>query len=159
MIPIWASPMLPGPGLIGNWKNLYQALIDSGYADGVMTSHIVNKNLDHRALPGTLSKSILDSILRKRMKFDGVVFTDDMQMKAIASNFGLEEAIKLAVNAGVDIMCFSNNIQGVEERTVDKVHGIIKNYAVSFGGGFLKKELTNPFGRIMKTEKVDYSQF
>jgi beta-N-acetylhexosaminidase len=130
----------------------YQSLIDSGYVDGVMTSHIVNKNLDHRALPGTLSKSILDSLLRKRMGFNGVVFSDDMQMKAIASNYGLEEAIKLAVNAGVDIMCFSNNISGVENRTVDKVLSVIKGYVAT--GEISRARIDESFKRIMKLKKM-----
>jgi beta-N-acetylhexosaminidase len=129
----------------------YRVLIDSAYVDGVMTSHIVNKNLDHKALPGTLSKSILDSILRKKIGFNGVVFSDDMQMKAIASNYGLEEAIKLAVNAGVDIMCFSNNIMGVENRTVDRVHDIIKNYVTL--GEIKKSRIDESFKRIMKLKK------
>jgi beta-N-acetylhexosaminidase len=105
----------------------YQALIDSGYADAVMTSHIVNKNLDKQGNPGTLSADILTGILRTKMKFNGVVFTDDMQMHAITKNYGLEEAIRLAINAGVDIMTFSNNIMGSENRTVDKVHFIIRD--------------------------------
>jgi beta-N-acetylhexosaminidase len=134
------------------WNNRelkpYQSLIDSGYVDGVMTSHIVNKNLDRKALPGTLSMSILDSLLRRKLGFNGVVFSDDMQMKAIASNYGLEEAIKLAVNAGVDIMCFSNNIMGVENRTVDKVHDIIKNFVTS--GEIKKARIDESFKRIMK---------
>lgn len=129
----------------------YQLLIDSGYVDGVMTSHIVNKNLDHNALPGTLSKSMLDSLLRKRMKFNGVVFSDDMQMKAIANNYGLEDAIKLAVNAGVDIMCFSNNIMGVENRTVDRVHDIIRNFVAT--GEIQKSRIDESFKRIMKLKK------
>jgi beta-N-acetylhexosaminidase len=58
----------------------YKTLIDSGYADAVMTSHIVNRNLDKDGHPGTLSAAILDGILRKRLGFDGLVFTDDMQM-------------------------------------------------------------------------------
>lgn len=104
----------------------YKTLLDSGYVDAVMTSHIVNKNLDAKGLPGTLSTDILDGILRKRLGFNGVVFSDDMQMHAISKNFGLEESIRLAINAGVDVMCFSNNIAGSDERTVDKVHTIIK---------------------------------
>lgn len=129
----------------------YQVLIKEDYADGVMTSHIVNKNLDHKALPGTLSKSILDSILRKKIGFNGVVFSDDMQMKAIASNYGLEEAIKLAVNAGVDIMCFSNNILGVENRAVDRVHDIIRNFVNS--GEIKKSRIDESFKRIMKLKR------
>src|SRR6478609_1667350 len=129
----------------------YQVLVNEGYADGVMTSHIVNKNLDHKALPGTLSKVILDSILRKKIQFNGVVFSDDMQMKAIASNYGLEEAIRLAVNAGVDIMCFSNNILGVENRAVDRVHDIIRNFVTS--GEIKKSRIDESFKRIMKLKR------
>jgi len=130
----------------------YQLLIDSGYADGVMTSHIVNKNLDHSALPGTLSKPMLDSLLRKKLGYHGVIFSDDMQMRAIASNYGLDEAIKLAVNAGVDVMCFSNNIQGVEDRTVDRVHDIIRGFVES--GAIPRTRIDESFRRIMELKKM-----
>ncbi len=129
----------------------YQVLLDSGFVDAVMTSHIVNKNLDATALPGTLSKKMIDSLLRKKMGHGGVVFSDDMQMKAIASNYGLEVAIKLAVNAGVDVLCFSNNITGSEERTVDKVHAVIKGFVAS--GEIPKTRIDESFQRIMKLKK------
>jgi len=126
----------------------YQILINGGYADGVMTSHIVNKKLDSKGYPGTLSKDILDGILRKRLGYSGVVFSDDMQMQAIAKNYGLEETIRLAINAGVDVMCFSNNIQGSEERTVDKVHGIIKKLVAS--GQITPQRIDESFQRILQ---------
>jgi beta-N-acetylhexosaminidase len=126
----------------------FKMLIDSGYADGVMTSHIVNKNLDQNGLPGTLSKDILNGILRKRLGYSGVVFSDDMQMQAISKNYGLEETIRLAINAGVDIMCFSNNIQGSEERTVDKVHAIIKNMVAT--GQIKPERIDESYQRIMQ---------
>jgi beta-N-acetylhexosaminidase len=126
----------------------YKVLIDSGYVDAVMTSHIVNKKLDSQGNPGTLSAAILDSILRKNLKFSGVIFTDDMQMHAITKHYGLEEAIKLAINGGVDIMTFSNNIQGSDQRTVDKVHSIIKELVKK---GLVKRErIDESFNRIMK---------
>lgn len=125
----------------------YQILISGGYADGVMTSHIVNKKLDSKGYPGTLSKEILDGILRKRLGYSGVVFSDDMQMQAIAKNYGLEETIRLAINAGVDVMCFSNNIQGSEERTVDKVHGIIKKLVAT--GQITPQRIDESFQRIV----------
>lgn len=126
----------------------FKRLIDAGYADGVMTSHIVNKNLDKNGLPGTLSKDILDGILRKKLGYQGVVFSDDMQMQAISKNFGLEETIRLAINAGVDVMCFSNNIQGSEARTVDKVHTIIKKMVVD--GQISQQRINESFQRIKK---------
>ncbi|HEX6224058.1 MAG TPA: glycoside hydrolase family 3 N-terminal domain-containing protein [Chryseolinea sp.] len=126
----------------------YQSLIDSGYADAIMTSHIVNRKLDKAGNPGTLSADVLDGILRKRLKYNGVIFTDDMQMHAITKHYGLEDAIKLAINGGVDIMTFSNNIQGSDVRTVDKVHSIIRDFV---NQGVIKKErIDESFARIMK---------
>ena len=104
----------------------YQMLIDSGSVGAIMTAHIVNKKLDDKGLPGTLSKKIITDLLRTQLHFNGVIFSDDMQMHAIAKHYGLEETIKLAILAGVDILTFSNNIQGSQERTVDKVHQIIR---------------------------------
>ncbi len=129
----------------------YQSLLALGEVDAVMTSHIVNKNLDKSGLPGTLSKEIIDGVLRKRLGFQGVVFSDDMQMYAITKQYGMEESIRLAINAGVDILCFSNNIQGSEQRTVDKVHATIRGFVES--GQISKARIDESFRRIMKLKK------
>ncbi len=126
----------------------YKALLDSGYVDAIMTSHIVNKKLDPRGYPGTLSSRIMDSLLRKTLGYNGVIFSDDMQMHAITEHYGLEDAIRLAINAGVDIMCFSNNIQGSESRTVDKVHKIIRGYVEK--GVISKERIDVSFKRVLQ---------
>jgi beta-N-acetylhexosaminidase len=125
----------------------YRELIDSGYVDGIMSSHIVNKNLDPDGLPGTLSDDVLTGILRNRLHFNGVVFSDDMQMQAITKYYGLEEAIRLAINAGIDIMCFSNNISGSDERTVNKVHSVIRGYVDK--GVITKERIDQSYRRVM----------
>ena len=129
----------------------YQVLIDSGYADAVMTSHIVNRKLEPDGHPGTLSDDIINGLLRQRLKFKGVVFTDDMQMHAITKHYGIEEAIKLAIQAGVDIMTFSNNISGSDKRTVDKVHSIIRDYVAK--GVISEKRIDESFRRIMAMKR------
>jgi beta-N-acetylhexosaminidase len=86
----------------------YRAIINAGICDIVMTAHIFNSNLDAE-YPATLSKNIITGILRDELKFDGVVISDDMQMKAISDYYGLETAIYRAINAGVDILLFANN--------------------------------------------------
>jgi beta-N-acetylhexosaminidase len=129
----------------------FQALIDSGYVDAIMSAHIVNKKLDRNALPGTLSKSILDSLLRKKMHYQGVVFSDAMEMKAIADNYGLEEAMKRAINAGVDILCFAHNVKGMEEHTGEGVHALIKKFVKS--GEIPNSRIEESFRRIMKLKK------
>ncbi len=125
----------------------YAALIDAGYANAIMTAHIVNKTLDPNGYPGTLSKRILDSLLRKALHYQGVIFSDDMQMHAITKHYGLEEAIRLAINAGADILTFSNNISGSEERTVDKVHDIITKLVKQ--GAISEAQIDQSFHRIM----------
>jgi beta-N-acetylhexosaminidase len=125
----------------------YQNLLGQGMVDAVMSAHIVNKQLDPRGLPGTLSSRMIDSLLRNQIRFDGVVISDDMQMQAIAKQYGLEESIKLAINAGVDILCFGNNVTGSEERTVDKVHGIIR--ALVDKGEIKPERIDQSFNRIL----------
>jgi beta-N-acetylhexosaminidase len=125
----------------------YKQLIDKGYVDAIMTAHIVNRNLDSAGNPGTLSNQIISGILRKQLQFNGVVFSDDMQMHAIAKHYGLEEAIKLAILAGVDILTFSNNIQGSQERTVDVVHEIIRKFVQE--GVIPKTRIDQSYARIV----------
>jgi len=129
----------------------YRVLIDSGYADAVMTSHIVNRKLDKAGNPGTLSSDILTGILRNQLHFEGVVFTDDMQMQAITKHYGLEEAIKLAIKGGVDIMTFSNNLQDREARIVDIAHGIIRKMIAN--GEINEERINQSFRRIMKLKQ------
>ncbi|MGE3920592.1 MAG: glycoside hydrolase family 3 N-terminal domain-containing protein [Gammaproteobacteria bacterium] len=98
-----------------SWKPLelkpYQALLNTQHACGmVMTAHIVNKQLDESGLPATLSHKILTGVLRNQLKFQGVIITDDMQMKAISENYSLDKALVLAVNAGADMLIFGNQL-------------------------------------------------
>lgn len=134
-----------------NELNPYRTLIDSGEVDAIMTAHIVNKKLDKAGNPGTLSKKMIDSLLRKQFHYNGVLFSDDMQMHAITKHYGLEEAIKLSINAGVDILTFSNNISGSQERTVDKVHEIIKKFVND--GTISKERIDQSFKRVMNLKQ------
>ncbi len=125
----------------------YQEMINNGEVDAIMTAHIVNKQLDKSGLPGTLSKPIMTGILRDSLGYDGVIFSDDMQMHAITKHYGLEKAILLSIEAGVDVLMFSNNIQGSESRTVDSVFEIIKQYVVQ--GVIPKERIDTSYQRIM----------
>lgn len=126
----------------------YTTLIDSGYVDAVMSAHIVNMKLDPSGNPGTLSKPILTGILRDSLHYDGVVFSDDMQMHAITEQYGLKDAIRLAIQAGIDIMTFSNNIAGSDKRTADTVHALIREMVKN--GEIPEGRIDESFHRIMK---------
>ncbi|MFO7256087.1 MAG: glycoside hydrolase family 3 N-terminal domain-containing protein [Bacteroidota bacterium] len=129
----------------------YQHLIEQGLVDAVMSAHIVNRKLDPEGHPGTLSSAMLDGMLRKKLGFDGVVFSDDMQMHAITRHYGLEQAIQLAISAGIDVMTFSNNIKQSEERTVDRVHRVIKDLVQS--GKISKERIDKSYRRIMALKR------
>ena len=88
----------------------FQAAIDAG-AGAVMSSHIALPALDPADVPGaaqklptpaTLSRPILTGLLRERMKFDGLIYTDSMSMFAISQNVPPDRAAALAVKAGAD---------------------------------------------------------
>ncbi|MGE4299405.1 MAG: glycoside hydrolase family 3 protein [Desulfovibrionaceae bacterium] len=87
----------------------YRRLLSQGGADMVMTGHLFNARLD-QAHPATLSFATITGLLRGTLGYDGVVVSDDMQMRAVAAMYGLRQAVALAVNAGVDILLFGNNL-------------------------------------------------
>jgi len=87
----------------------YKVLVRSGQVDAIMTAHIFNAKLDP-ALPATLSRRVLSDMLRTNLGYDGVIISDDMDMKAISEFYGFERAVALAVEAGVDILSFANQI-------------------------------------------------
>lgn len=90
----------------------YKALLDGHGPDGVMvmTAHVINRKLDPNGLPATLSKPILEGLLRQEMHFDGVIISDDLHMKAISDNFGLQEAIAKTLEAGADMIIIANQL-------------------------------------------------
>ncbi len=126
----------------------YSALIDSGVVKAVMTAHIVNKTLDDTKNPATLSKQIVTGMLREFLSFDGVIISDDMQMGAINNEFGLREAIKLSIEAGVDMLMFANNVSASNRISASTVHAIIKD--LLFEGIITRERIFESYQRIIK---------
>lgn len=125
----------------------YKQLIQSGQVDAVMTAHIVNGQLDASLLPATLSKKIMTGILREQLGFQGVIFSDDMQMKAISEQYSLEESILKAMEAGVDVLMFSNNIPGVKAYEPENIHSIIRKLVES--GKISEQQIDASFKRVL----------
>jgi len=104
----------------------YQELIQAGVVDMVMTAHIMNRKVDPD-YPATLSQFFIKDVLRDKLKFDGVVVSDDMQMGAITEYFGFADSIILAINAGCDMLVISNNSSTYDETAPHKAQEIIFN--------------------------------
>jgi beta-N-acetylhexosaminidase len=76
--------------------------------DALMTAHVLYPAWD-RELPATLSHAIVTGLLRNELKYWGVVFTDDLEMKAISRNYRLPDAALLAIEAGADVLLFCHD--------------------------------------------------
>ncbi|MEE6263351.1 glycoside hydrolase family 3 N-terminal domain-containing protein [Plantactinospora sonchi] len=85
----------------------FQRLISAGAADSVLVGHVLNRQLDPDR-PASLSRAVVTDLLRGRLGFKGPVVSDDMQAVAITSRFGRDEAVALALAAGVDLLVFGN---------------------------------------------------
>lgn len=87
----------------------YRLLFSAGQVEAVMVGHLFNKKFDAE-YPATLSRRTLQSLLRGKLNFRGMIVSDDMQMKAITSRYGLEEGCCRALAAGVDLLIIGNNL-------------------------------------------------
>ena len=111
----------------------FRDLIKAELADVVMTAHIYNSNYD-RKYPATLSENWLKGILRYGLHYNGVIITDDMQMKAISKHFTLVESVELALNAGADMLMFANNVdfdEDIAPKVVDIILELVKTKRIS----------------------------
>jgi beta-N-acetylhexosaminidase len=137
----------------GHWTPVelepFRILIRQGMADMVMTAHIFNGKLDP-VWPSTLSRKMLTGILREEMGYDGVVISDDMQMKAISAHYGLETAIKQSILAGVDILIFANNSL-YEEDIAARVTATIRSLVEK--GDIPGERIDASYRRIMKLKE------
>ena len=73
--------------------------------ESLMTAHVLYPALDPD-YPATLSRAIVTNLLRHEIRYEGVVFGDDLEMKAISQNYPFEEGISLALRAGLDVLVF-----------------------------------------------------
>jgi len=88
----------------------FERVVAAGVAS-IMTAHVVIEALDAE-YPATLSDVVMAQLLRKRLGFDGVVFSDDLEMAAIAGRFEPGPAAVRALKAGVDnlLVCHSASV-------------------------------------------------
>ena len=86
----------------------------------IMAAHLHCTCFDSDMIPSSLSKNAI-GYLRNKMKFDGVVITDDMVMKGVQV-FGSVEACKMAINAGVDMFIFRD----ADSKTIDVIEDLVE---------------------------------
>ncbi len=138
----------------------YRRFIDEGYSDMIMTAHVINQELDRDGsvknklgeegpIPATLSKKILTNLLRNQMGFQGIIVTDDMSMGAIADQYSLEDALKYAINAGVDMIILANHDEDWTGDAVDIMERLVRKGEIS------AERIDEAYGRILRLKKAD----
>src|ERR1700674_304394 len=113
--------------------------------DSMMICHGWYPSFNPRKTPASLSREIVSDLLREEFHFEGLVMTDDLDMGAILNEYGLEEAIRLAISAGNDWAMICHRIDSIEQahRTLaslppTELHRALENVART------KKQLAAP---------------
>ena len=87
----------------------FQAAIDAGIPS-MMISHVMFPKIEKERVPCTMSRTFVTDILKKKMGFNGLIFTDCMEMMAIQEHYGTPEGAVAALKAGVDFAEVSSSI-------------------------------------------------
>lgn len=130
----------------------YQQLIENKSLNAmIMTAHVINRHLDATGLPATLSRQILTDWLRKKMGYEGLIISDDLQMKAIANYYTLEQALKLTINAGADMVIFGNQLGQVSPVTlINIIERLVKQ------GDIPLARIEDAYARILSCKRCIY---
>jgi len=93
----------------------------SNSVDSMMICHGWYPSFDAEKTSASLSRRIITDLLGQEMGFDGLIMTDDLDMGAILNEHGLEETIRLAIEAGNDLAMICHRIPEIEN-----VHRILE---------------------------------
>lgn len=129
-----------------------QLMKTPGEVDMIMVGHLYNGNSaeDGEKLPASLSSYWIDGRLRGELKYQGVVITDDLEMGAIRKLYDLHDTVVKAVNAGVDILLFSNTA-AYSPGLGDKIRKILVDEANADGA--FRKKIEKSYERIVALKR------
>ena len=81
----------------------FKKVIEEKKCDVVMVSHILYKMID-KEYPASMSEIIMRRILREQLKFEGIIITDSLDMKAISQNYPIDDAGVISLKNGADMI-------------------------------------------------------
>ena len=97
----------------------FRGAMEAGVA-GIMIGHLLVPAFDEER-PATLSRAIVEGLLRDELGFDGLVFTDDMNMKAVAARFTPGGAAVAAIAAGCDVLLLCGTDAAVQAEVLEEL--------------------------------------
>ncbi len=112
----------------------------------VMTAHVMYPAWDEE-YPATFSRKIVQGILRERLGFEGVIVSDDLEMKAVEKHFKLEDVPALGVEAGLDQFMICHGFEKIEALQDQMIADVEK-------GDIRKDAIERSAGRIVKLKET-----
>ena len=94
------------------WK-AFKALLPQ--LDSMMVGHANYPSLDDSGYPSSLSRKIVQGILREEWNYSGTIISDDLDMGAIVGHYGLGESVIRAVEAGNDLVLLCHRPELIPE--------------------------------------------
>ncbi|ODV97552.1 hypothetical protein PACTADRAFT_21208, partial [Pachysolen tannophilus NRRL Y-2460] len=91
----------------------FKALIDCGLMDGISAAGAAVPNISPNEVHSCLSPILITDLLRNKLKFDGVIHSECLEMEALFCNIGFRQGVIMAVFAGCDLVlvCHDYNLQ------------------------------------------------
>ena len=120
----------------------FRAAIAAGM-QGIMTAHIAVPEISGETIPATVSKQVLTGLLRSDLGFDGIVFTDAMDMAAIDRLFPRGESAVRAVLAGADVIVMPRDVK----QAIDAIVKAIDD------GRLTEARLDESVGRLLRLKE------
>jgi beta-N-acetylhexosaminidase len=96
-----------------------------------MTAHVLVPALDEQR-PATLSPKIVQDMLRDELGFQGVILSDDLEMKAIATSYAVPEAAVQAIAAGCDGLLICSGEADVQAATLEALVHAVEDGRISY---------------------------
>ena len=137
------------------WKEIelepYRNLAKEGMLDAVMIGHLYHPRFsDGAKLPASLSRRAVQALRASYIGFDGVVVSDDMEMGAVSDDYSFEERVIKAVNAGTDLLVFSN-VSGRDPELGPKIHAVIADAVRD--GRISRARVEQAYGKIKSLKR------
>lgn len=127
----------------------FRAGIEAG-VDMIMVGHVAAPEITGDNTPCSLSKEVITEILRDELKYDGIIITDALDMKAVSEYYGADEAAIKALKAGCDmilmpedfILAFDGVVEAVKEGTIseERINDCLKRvYRVKYADTLMQE--------------------
>ncbi|MDD4382286.1 MAG: glycoside hydrolase family 3 N-terminal domain-containing protein [Candidatus Dojkabacteria bacterium] len=131
---------------LDNYISQFKYVIEEEKPKAIMVGHIQFPNISE-AIPSSLSSIFIQDILRDRLGFEGIVITDDMQMKSVSNTYSIQDSAIMAIQAGCDILIYTGEPEQQAE-AYNSILGAVKDGIIS------EERIDESLGRILGIKKT-----